>query len=308
MKKWVLIILGLMVIFLSCRTERTQKLQDEDTLSLKTGFVDVGKTLLYYEEMGKGHPLVLIHGGLLDHRMWDDQFEVFTEKFRVIRFDVRNHGNSKGVPDTFKHYEDLLKILEQLNLEKAVILGLSLGGRIAIDFAIAYPEKVSAIILAAPGASGYEFKGEAFIKNNELMQKAFSEGNVDLAIEYFQRSWTDGPHREPDEIDQAIRTKVRNMALNTVKQWEGQSQMTELEPPAIGRLDEIHAPTLAIVGDLDMPGILEIVDLIIQNVPGAEKVVIHGAAHMVNMEQPETFNKAVLEFLSRLGLFDVRIP
>lgn len=302
MKKASFMIYGLIMILLLSCTDKARKSQDEDTLSFKTGLINVGKTQLYYEEMGVGHPLILIHGGLLDRRMWDDQFEVFAEKFRVIRFDVRNHGNSKGVPDTFKHYKDLLKILEQLNLEKSVMLGLSLGGRIAIDFAIAYPDKVSAIILAAPGASGYEFKGEAFIKNNELMQKAFNDGDIDLAIEYFQRSWTDGPHREPDEIDQAIRIKVKNMALNTVKQWEGQSQMTELEPPAIGRLNEIHAPTLAIVGDLDMPGILEIVDLVIQNVPGAEKVVIPGAAHMVNMEQPEKFNKTVLEFLSRLGL------
>ncbi len=99
-----------------------------------------------------------------------------------------------------------------------------------------------------------------------------------------------------------MREKVKNMALNTFEDWESQSIMTELEPPAIGRLAEIHAPTLAVVGDLDMPGIKEIVDLVIATVPGAKKVVIPGVAHMVNMEKPEMFNKAVLDFLENLDL------
>lgn len=274
----------------------------EGTLAKKTGFIDVGKTQLYYEEMGKGHPLVMLHGGLLDRRMWDDQFDVFAKKFRVIRFDVRNHGDSKGVAETFKHYEDLRKVLSQLNINKAVIMGLSLGGRIAIDFAIVYPEHTSALVLAAPGASGYEFKSEAFLKNNAKLEKAFSQGDIKMGVEYFQQAWTDGPHRNPSEVDEVVREKVKNMALNTFKDWESQSVMTELEPPAIGRLNEIRAPTLAIVGDLDMPGILEIVDLIMAKVPGAKKVIVPGVAHMVNMEKPAVFNEAVLEFLDKLDL------
>jgi 3-oxoadipate enol-lactonase len=301
---WILPILTLIVVpmllFLNCSEESQQKTRNEKAPHLKTGFFDVGKTELYYEEMGEGHPLILLHGGLLDCRMWDDQFETFAKKFRVIRYDVRNHGNSKGVPDTFKHYEDLLKIIEQLNLEKAVLLGLSLGGRTAIDFAIAYPERVSAVILASPGASGYEFKSDAFKKNNARLQKAFKEGNIDMGIEYFQQAWTDGPYRKPDEIDPSVRAKVRDMALNTFKEWENESVAEELEPPAIGRLDEIQAPTLVIVGDLDMPGIMEIANSVKEKVPGAEKVVIPGAAHMVKMEKPNEFNKAVFDFLAKL--------
>ena len=290
------------LVFLSLSIGVTYLSPAEGTLAKKTGFIDVGKTQLYYEEMGEGHPLVMLHGGLLDRRMWDDQFDAFAGKFRVIRFDVRNHGDSKGVPDTFKHYEDLRKVLRQLDIEKAAIMGLSLGGRIAIDFAIAYPENTSAIILAAPGASGYEFKSEAFRKSNEKLEKAFSQGDIKMAIEYFQQAWTDGPHRKPSEVNQAVREKVKKMALYTFEDWESRSIMTELEPPAIGRLDEIQAPTLAIVGDLDMPGILEIADLIIAKVSGAEKVIIPAVAHMVNMEKSTKFNKTVLEFLDKLDL------
>lgn len=296
----ILMTMGL--VFLSFCIGLTYPLPLEGSLAKRTGFIDVGKTQLYYEEIGEGHPIVMLHGGLLDRRMWDDQFEVFARKYRVIRFDVRNHGDSKGVPDTFKQYEDLRKVLIHLNIERAVIMGLSLGGRIAIDFAIAYPENTSALVLAAPGASGYEFKSKAFLENNAKLEKAFSQDDIKMAIEYFQQAWTDGPYRKPSEVDQVVREKVRKMALYTFKDWESQSIMTELKPPAIGRLDEIQAPTLALVGDLDMPGIHEIVDLVIAKVPGAKKVIIPGAAHMVNMEKPEEFNRTVLKFLSELDL------
>jgi pimeloyl-ACP methyl ester carboxylesterase len=302
MKKKPAIFFTMAIVFFAVCLEVTSISPAEGNLTKKSGFIDVARTKLYYEEMGMGHPLIMMHGGLLDRRMWDDQFEVFAEKYRVIRFDVRNHGDSKGVPDRFKHYEDLRKVLSQLNIQKAVIMGLSLGGRIAIDFAIAYPENTSAVILAAPGASGYEFKSEAFKKNNKKLEQAFGRGDIKMGIEYFQQAWTDGPHRDPGEVDQAVREKVKSMALNTLNDWEAQSIMTELEPPAIGRLDEIQAPTLAVVGDLDMPGILEIVDLVMAKVSRAKKVIIPGVAHMVNMEKPEEFNRVVLDFLENLDL------
>jgi 3-oxoadipate enol-lactonase len=232
--------------------------------------------------------------------MWDDQFDEFARQYRVIRFDVRNHGLSKGIPDTFPHYEDLRKLFDHLGLDKAAVLGLSLGGRIAIDFDIVHPDRVSAMVLAAPGTSGFQFTSEVSKRNNERMQKAFSEGDIDTAIEYFQRSWTDGPSREPDEVDPTVREKVRCLALGTIRGWESQSVMTELDPPAIDRLGKIRTPTLAVMGDLDMPGIHTIVDRIMRNVPGAEEVVIPGTAHMLNMEKPEEFNRAVLDFLSRI--------
>jgi pimeloyl-ACP methyl ester carboxylesterase len=188
--------------------------------------------------------------------------------------------------------------LEQLNVQKAAIMGLSLGGRIAIDFAIAHPDRVSALILAAPGASGYDFeKDDALTENNELFDEALEAGDVAKAVEYFQRSWTDGPQRSPSEVDPEVRSKVKAMAIATLENRNTQSEPKELDPPAFGRLAEIRAPTLAIVGDLDMPSILDIVDRVEKDVSGAEVVVIPGVAHMVNMEKPELFNQAVLDFL-----------
>ena len=266
----------------------------------RTGYIDVGNCQVYYEERGAGSPLVMIHGGLLDRRMWDDQFTVFARTQRVIRYDARGHGLSKAQAGTFSHHEDLKKLLDGLKVEKAAIMGLSMGGYIAIDLALAYPGRVSALVLAAPGLTGYEFESEVLKKNSELLNKAAQENDLKMLIEYFQRSWTDGPSRTPEKVDPAVREKVRQMAVGTLEIWNDESREVRLEPAAIGRLAEIRVPILAVVGDLDMPDILEIVGLIEKNIKGARKEVIPGAAHMVNMERPQEFNRIVLDFLSGL--------
>lgn len=269
-------------------------------LKPKTGFIVAGKAEIYYEEMGTGKPLIMIHGGLLDRRMWDDQFSLFAGSYRVIRYDARGHGLSKAPSETYSHHEDLKKLLDALKVEKAAIMGLSMGGYIAIDFALAYPDRVSALVLVAPGLTGYEFESEPLKKNNELLTKAAKANDLKMFVEVFQQAWTDGPSRTPEKVDPAVREKVRQMAAGTLQNWNDESREKRLEPAAVGRLAEIRVPTLVVVGDLDMPDILEIVGLIEKNVKGARKEVIKGVAHMVSMERPEEFNRIVLDFLSRL--------
>jgi pimeloyl-ACP methyl ester carboxylesterase len=133
-----------------------------------------------------------------------------------------------------------------------------------------------------------------------MANKAARENDLKMLVEYLQRSWTDGPFRSPDQVDPAVREKVRQMSIETIENWNDESREIRLEPPAVGRLSEILAPTLAVVGDFDMPDILEIVDLIEKNIKGARKEVIKGAAHMVSMEKPAEFNRIVLHFLSRI--------
>jgi pimeloyl-ACP methyl ester carboxylesterase len=288
--KMASLVVSLIVASICCPTAGAQSRPE-------TGFIDVGTARLYYEELGAGDPVVMIHGGLLDRRMWDGQFRVFAETHRAIRYDARGHGLSRAGNGSFSHHEDLKRLLDALKVEKAAIMGLSMGGYIAIDFALAYPDRVSALILAAPGLTGYKFDSEVLKKNNEALNKAARDNNLKMLVEYFQRSWTDGPARTPDQVDPAVREKVRQMSTGTLQNWNEESRESRLEPPAIGRLPEIQTPTLAVVGDLDMPDILEIVGLIEKNVKGARKVIIKGAAHMVNMERPAEFNRVVMDFL-----------
>lgn len=264
---------------------------------IKKGYVEFGKCKLYYEEQGKGTPLILIHGGLLDRRMWDNQFDEFARHFRVIRYDARTHGLSESQPDTFSHHEDLNLLMNKLGIPKAVIMGLSMGGYIAIDFAIAHPEKVIALIPVSAGLTGYDFKDKEIIENQANAMKANS---IEEAVEYIQRSWTDGPRRTPQQIDAAVRNKAKLMYTENLKNLKPGIREVRLNPPAIGRLTEIKSPTLTIVGDLDMPDIIEITDMVVKNVTGAKKITIKGTAHLVNMEKPKEFNEVVINFISGL--------
>ena len=127
-----------------------------------TGFVESNGTQLYYEMMGEGHPLVLIHGGYMDRRMWDDQFAVFAQHYRVIRYDVRGFGQTALPPVPYTDREDLSHLLSFLGLEKTYLIGLSLGGEIAIDFTLDYPGMVDALILVGSSISGSSQHGTGY--------------------------------------------------------------------------------------------------------------------------------------------------
>src|SRR5579872_3466169 len=121
-----------------------------------TGFAEVNSTKLFYEVAGEGHPLVLIHGGLVDHHLWDEQFSAFAQHYKVIRYDMRGFGDSgliKVGDAPYSMRDDLHALLQHLGIEKTYIMGLSMGGGMAIDFTLAYPEMVDALIPVAAGVS-----------------------------------------------------------------------------------------------------------------------------------------------------------
>ena len=262
-----------------------------------SGYADIGKCRLHYKMKGEGTPLVMIHAGMLNEEIWAPQFDEFAKKFRVIVYDARNHGLSQSEPDTFSHHHDLYLLLQKLQIPKAVIMGESMGGYTAMDFAIAYPEKVIALIPVSPGLTGYEFTDEIWLENKVKIRNAQT---IEEAVEYIQVVWTDGPQRTPGQVDTVIRNKLKQMYIDCIKNMKPGVIEKRLDPPAIGRLSSINAPTLVIVGDLDVQGIFEIAGLITRDVKGSRKVTIKGAAHIVNMEKPAEFNQAVVSFISGL--------
>ena len=133
-------------------------------MPLVTGMAEVNRTKLYYEIMGQGHPLVLIHGGLLDCRMWDGQFKKFAEYYKVIRYDIRGYGKFALPKGKYSHVKDLLGLLKFLEIEKAHIIGLSLGGANAIDFALEYPDLVSSLILTSTAPVGMRSQDDELAK------------------------------------------------------------------------------------------------------------------------------------------------
>jgi 3-oxoadipate enol-lactonase len=262
------------------------------------GVVPLEGGALYYETLGFGDPVVLVHGGIIDHRMWDAQFEALAESFNVIRYDVRGYGLSPDSPGTHRDHDDLAVLLASLGHQSAHIVGLSMGGRIAADFALAHPGMVDRLVLVGPGITGFPFDSEQFQAYAKKSNEAAESGDMDQLVEVFIEAWTDGPDRSPDEVDPEIREQIRRMATRGFALGARFSRPRGTEPPARQQLGRIEAETLVIVGSVDMDIIHVICDGVMQELPYAHKVVVENTAHMVNMEEPETFNALVTEFLT----------
>ncbi|MDQ6644704.1 MAG: alpha/beta hydrolase [Chloroflexota bacterium] len=265
-----------------------------------TGFFDVQAASLYYEFAGEGYPLLLLHAGIADSRMWDDQIPIFAPHFRTMRYDLRGFGQSRWESGTFATYEDPVALFHTLGVQKAHVLGISYGGKVALDFTLTHPELVASLILVAPSVGGEQPSEQVrrfFQEEDALVEK----GDLQAATELNLRLWVDGPQRTPDQVNLTVRQRVYEMQYHafTIPMPEGANEQ-ELEPPAIARLSEIHVPTLIIVGDLDLPDKLELTEQLASTILGARLEIIAGAAHMVSMEKPQEFNRIVLDFLSEL--------
>lgn len=259
---------------------------------VRSGMAQVSEPVLYYETAGKGPAVVLIHGGNLDRRMWDDQFQLFAKQFQVIRYDVRTYGLSDMPTKPYSDVEDLASLLRGLDVKKAHLVGLSLGGRIIIDFALEHPEMVESLVAVGPGLSGFQWSpNEKW--DNEVMQ-AVQASRVDRVTDL----WLQSDYMIPAMENAALAPRLRELALDNYRNWLGNPTLARrVDPPAIKRLGQIKAPTLLIVGSRDVPDIQRIVKLLKRGITQARQVTIQGAGHIVNMEKPAEFNRVVLGFL-----------
>lgn len=264
-----------------------------------SGTAAVNSASLYYEVKGEGRPVVLIHGGNLDSRMWDPQFNKYARTFRVLRYDVRGFGRSSDPGQPFSSVEDLRSVMRALGVGRASLVGLSLGGRIALDFVLTYPAMVEALVLAGPGLSGFQWPQESAARTATIIDAARRLG-PDAAMEL----WLKDPYMAPAMENPDLAKRVRQLAMDNAKLWSRPpTPETIPSPPAAERLASVQAPTLIILGSRDVPEIQKIVDLLASSIPGARKLVIAGAGHMVSMEKPAAFDAAVLNFLSNLEAF-----
>lgn len=269
------------------------------SLSRETGYVEVNGGRLYYEVAGAGRPILFIHANVADCRMWDEQFDTFARRYRAIRYDHRGFGKTTSEDVTFSHRQDIVALLRHLGVERTAVVGLSKGASLALDFTLEHPEMVDSLVVASGGISGYQppatdTEMPLFGRYGALLEQQDYAGLTDLAV----RVWADGPNQPEGRADLQVRERVREMVANNYHAHHEKFLPLELEPPAIGRLDDVHVPALAIAGDLDFSGTIAAMELLGQRVAGARYVVFSGAAHMVNMEQPERFNTLVLEFLA----------
>ncbi|HEX8890539.1 MAG TPA: alpha/beta fold hydrolase [Pyrinomonadaceae bacterium] len=262
-------------------------------MKAERGVAEVNGTRLAYEVKGKGTAIVLIHGGLADSRLWDDQFDAFAKHHRVLRYDLRGFGHSAPKLATFSHIEDLYALLKYLHIEKASLVGVSLGGMIAADFALEHPEMTNALVLTSSGLRGYQ--GPVNEKSVAAYRAAKEQG-LEKAIEL----WLAHPFFASGRKNAAYERRTRAMLMDNFQAWGPDSTKIPWQwpgVPTIERLAEIKAPTLVVVGDHDAQTIQAIADILKDKIPGAEKVVITDVGHHLNMEKPKEYNRIVLDFL-----------
>ncbi len=269
--------------------------------SFDTGVAEVNGAQLAYDVAGEGPAVVLIHAGICDRRMWDQQFELFAQTHRVLRYDARGFGASNLPAGAYAHHEDLKALLDTLGIERATPIAVSMAGEIALKTALTYPDRIGGLILCTTGAAA----GEASDAVKQLWadaDAAYEAGDIAKAVEIESRGWVDGPHRSPSEVDPDVRARVdlMNTALwERIAREPDAGEEEDFAPPVKDRLADVRVPTLLITGDLDQSHILTSMDRLAAAIPGAESVTIRGTAHLPSMERPEEFNRAVMDFLQR---------
>jgi 3-oxoadipate enol-lactonase len=259
-----------------------------------------GQTDLHYEVAGEGPPVVLLHEGIADSRMWEPQWRTWPAHHRVVRYDMRGFGQSPAPTGPFSHAGDLVDLLEGLALGPAAFVGVSMGGAVALDVTIGRPDLVSALVLVGSGLRGHEFSAESEAGWAEE-DAALEREDLDAAVEVNLRMWVDGPHRSPEDVDPDVRRRVGEMQRRAFELWlSGDREATPepLDPEWQTRLGEIRVPTLIAVGELDRPEMHEIADRLEAEIANSRRGVIEGTAHVPSMERPAEFDELVLGFLA----------
>lgn len=264
---------------------------------MKKGMAQVNGTSLYYEVKGQGFPLVLLSGGgTLDRRAWDNQFEAFAKHYQVIRYDIRGIGKSERPRQAFSHSQDLYALLKFLKIKKAHIIGLSFSGAIALDFALEHPEMVDHLILAATGTSS-DAKSKANVDSVLALTAMAKKEGFERMIQFL----LDLPFFISQE-NRAAQEKMRRIYQDNRDMFESEFPLVVLwqptEPPASERLSEIRAPVLVLEAENDHPAYKEITGKLVAGINGAKRILIPGGAHLLHLDKPKEFNRAVLDFLS----------
>jgi len=269
----------------------------------RSGFVPVVDGKLYFEAAGSGPAIVFIHAAIADRRMWNREFDLYSKDRTVVRYDVRGLGRSPAATSAYSDVDDLRALLEHLQIAKATIVGCSNGGRIALDFALENPGRVSALLLVAAGVSGFTLElapegKSVFESDNARSAKIpadWKAGRREEALEGLRGYWASAQAGANVDL---VRTMMRENAGEIFSDASA-SHSRSLEPPAAGRLRSIGVPTIVLQGDRDEPGMTYITGYIAREIPHAKLVSVAGADHLVNMSRPAEFDKALRELLGR---------
>lgn len=261
--------------------------------------IEVNGAVLAYDDLGAGTPVVLLHAGIADRRMWRGQVDALAARHRVLALDLRGYGESELPPAPFAHHDDVAGFLDALGVPRAALVGSSFGGKVAVDTALAHPDRVSALALFGAPVSGHEWSEETEQLWEDLVGDVDPEDFAATAAGEV-RFWVVGPGRRTEDVDPELirfteemdqRALAAELALSAV-------EVGELDPPAIDRLDELAVPVLVGTGVHDVADIRRLADRIAAEAPqGVRLADVPDAAHLAPLERPEPVNEALREFL-----------
>jgi len=272
-------------------------------MGARSRFIEVEGGRLYVEQDGEGTAVVFLHPGLWDCRTWDEQFSLFADRYHVLRYDARGYGRSSRIEPgvAYSSVRDLLAVLDDAGIERATLIGCSMGGANEIDFTLEHPERVRALVLVAAGTNGFDAGPELeaewevwWAERQAPVDAAIEAGDLERAQDLRLRTmWAQLGTDDP------AGRRIREIAFDNLQELTmDESAQEQIDPPAFERLGEIAVPTLVLPADHDPPEMGWICSTIANRIPGARLVRIPDTDHVINLRRPAEFNRVVLGFLA----------
>ncbi|MDB5472963.1 MAG: alpha/beta hydrolase [Devosia sp.] len=251
-------------------------------------------------QTGEGLPVVFLHAGVGDKRMWESQMAAVAEDgWHAIAYDRRGYGETVSADVPFSHLDDLDAVLRALDIHAAVIVGCSLGGGLAVDFALRYPGRILGLVLIGTSITGSPWSStEAEAQIEAAEEDAFERGDLDMLNRVQAHEWLDGPRAPSGRVGGAARALFLDMNARALSK-PGLAH-EEQAPEAWSRVSTIGAPTMLLVGDQDFTALIDRHDHLSEEMPNAFAAVLEGVAHLPSIERPDLVNSLLLEFLDAI--------
>lgn len=256
-----------------------------------SGYIPLDGDSIYYEVSGSGPALVLIHDGMVDSQIWKDQVAYFSKKYRVVTYDRRGYGKSSAATGSSTRLDALTALFNYLKIEKAAVIGMSAGGRLAINFTLVHPEKVSSLMLVGAVVQGFPYT-EHFRRRGRHLPENLRD-DKDIETYYIN----DDPYEMYKE-NKATKERVAHFLEARPRKGHGAESGFPAGKSAVERLGEISVPTLILVGEYDIPDVHAHAGAINAGIKDSIRKIVYNSGHLIPVEQPEEFNKIVDEFLN----------
>lgn len=255
-------------------------------------------TTLAYDDRGDGPAIVFLHGHPFSRAMWAGQLESLSDEFRVVAPDLPGYGESPPVADTLpmRGFADaVVELLDALGIERATVVGLSMGGLVAMELGLAHPDRVEGLVLAATTAA--PLTEEEATRRRTAAADIEANGMLGHAVEMLPKLFGPAASRDPTITVPIVTTMLRTGPAGAAAALRGRAERPDYER----LLRYLLPPALVIAGDSDAFSTKEVTDQLVAALPRPEVLILEGVGHLPNLEAPSQFNAAVRAFVRRVS-------